>query len=701
MQLRNIHKHRIPLAFSLLMFPSAPALANSLNPSTNMYGSLGLNTVPSARMDSQGTIRLGISSLDPYIHSWVSAQIADPLSITIRQSGEISNINEDADRLYPGIDARLRLLKENSSRPEITIGLQSAAGHKRMAGEYIVASKRYNNFDFSAGLGWGRFATAKHFKNPLIGLHEHFRNARSGNDEMPTNAQNWFTGEHIGIFAGIEYATPIEGISIKADYGADRYVAEKSSFNFDTPQPWSIGFNYKPANWIDFGLAAQGTDKIMARLSLQNNIKNWHKAPPLSTNTKIAQNKIGEPNPHKMVLSAQKDNIDIHHIEIKDNTVHAALNLDEQSSTPHQLGVAAVHISNNSGKNIEEISISPHLKGLKGPNFNIIRSNIIKAKSLNNHSTEEIWIKKTVRHESKSKPSVHRSFKKTDFFLNLDNQFSLAEEDQGILYRSSIVAGTHIQRPKSAPSFLSFLDFGGSIRLNVKDNLSKFSKIRPRSALPVRSNEDRFAKRTLSLDTQYISFLHSFKDELHLSLIGGYLEEMYGGFGGEVLFRPYNARWAIGAESWLALKRSPETSWNLGFNGDHLVTSHLNLYYDMPSIDTKLHLQTGRYLAEDIGGKIALSKTFKNGATLEGYVTLTDAADFDLFGGTTHVNHGLKLSLPLGGYKYTPPNTRLNTKTAPFGRDIGQEIKKPFSLYKLTDRFSEKHISDHWADIAP
>lgn len=183
--------------------------------------------------------------------------------------------------------------------------------------------------------------------------------------------------------------------------------------------------------------------------------------------------------------------------------------------------------------------------------------------------------------------------------------------------------------------------------------------------------------------------------------MGGYLEEMYGGAGGEILYRPHNARWAIGAESFLAFKRDPETSLNLGFNGARLLSGHINGWYDLPLWDLTMNAKIGRYLAEDVGGTLALQKHFHNGAVLEGYVTVTDQSDFDLFGGTTHADHGIRLSLPLGGFKNVPRNTSADFTFKPFGRDIGQKLDNPLPLYELTEGFSTRHMAEYWEDITP
>ena len=103
-----------------------------------LQGPLGLNSVPSARMSESGTISIGSSTLDPYLHGYIGFQLDKSLYVGLRQSAEISNLNDDADRLYPGVDLKLRLLDETRLRPAIALGLQSAVGHKRMAGEYLA-----------------------------------------------------------------------------------------------------------------------------------------------------------------------------------------------------------------------------------------------------------------------------------------------------------------------------------------------------------------------------------------------------------------------------------------------------------------------------------------------------------------------------------------------------------------------------------
>lgn len=653
-----------------LLWPGfAPAQAANLPASPALYGPLGLNTIPNARMDKPGMLRAGISSLDPYVHGWLGIQIADPLYIGLRQTAETSAINKNPDRLYPGIDLKWRILEETRARPEIAIGMQSAIGHKRMAGEYIAASKRYRNFDFTAGLGWGRLGSAGHFKNPFSGL---FNRTRALDGEAPAKPGDWFTGKSVGLFGGIEYFTAIDGLSAKLDYNADRYIAERDAFGFKPSSPWSAGLNYSPIPGLDLGLAAQGTDKIMGRLSLSGLIQNWRRRDYDRNKTQFT------PLLRKKAGKAQ-----------------ARLSLEDGLSAPYQISVAAKNISARKKSDAKEISITPGILSLKGPTVKLIRSDLQSSSEKKYPSAEEIWHNTSfeTKEDSKIPRPDEPSWPLGAFRFRLENQLSLSEEDKGTLYRTSFIAGGR------TADFFGLIDNFYSLRLNLADNLKHLSKTRSQTTLPVRSNEDIFAQQKISINTMFSAFTHSFRPDLHLSLLGGYLEEMYGGFGGEILYRPFDSRLSVGAESWLAFKRDPLTDLNLGFNGDSLLTGHVNLWYDLPLWDVTAHLSAGRYLAEDIGGTIGLQKQFENGARLEGFVTLTNHSDTDPYGNAAQAYNGLRLSVPLGGYKYIPRNTDITLVAAPFGRNFGQRLENPLPLHEITQPFTLQHMAQHWDDM--
>jgi hypothetical protein len=686
------------LGFCGALLPQA-TIAQTTIYSPMMTGPLGLNTVPNARMDESGTISGGISTLEPYTHGYLGFQIAKPLYINLRQSAESPNPFQKPERLYPGLDFKLRLLEESRFQPEIVLGMNSAVGHQRFASEYLALSKRYNNFDFTAGLGWGRMGKAGHIGNPLKIFSSHFGKDRPLDGEIATNPEQWFTGDSAAFFAGVEYFTQFDGLSLKADWGGDTYAAESAFVEgFDKPAPWSVGFSYSPRDWINAGIAMQGFDQIMARISFKSNAASW---PFKRNNSSSKAANYLRMNPHrapnasapKMEIAAKNHGNLLYDTRANGAQASSSLYLAPYRSTPSQLRDAAIAMSNHGGKSIEALTIRPTTLNLKGPAITLNRRDLENALARNNGSAEEIWRSAVI--DADNADSNARPVRYKRGFLNfvLDNRFSLAEEDNGILYRTGLIANFN------APSYFGLLNSGTSIRLNLADNLGKLRETRLPSLLPVRSNEYDFADKLLALDRSYFGLTHSFSPELHMAINGGYLEEMYGGFGGEILYRPFGKRFAIGAESWLAMKREPLSALNLGFNGDSLLTGHLNAWYEFPDSDMTLKIQAGRYLAEDLGLGFTLSRNFDNGVKLEGFTTLSNAADMDAFGGTTNAYSGIRMTMPIGGIKPIPDGSSIKITAAPFGRDYGQALDNPMPLYEATEPLSYRHITHYWSDI--
>lgn len=690
-----LHSRPIIYAIFAISCAASPSLsARDYTPA--MTGFLGLNTVPNARMDDIGTLLAGVSILDPYAHSFIGVQIAKPLSIVLRQSAEISNFKDKAKRLYPGVDFKLRLLQEGAHHPEIAIGAQSAFGHKRMAGEYLTFSKRYNNFDFTAGIGWGRFGTAGHMKNPLKALSPHFIKGRNNNYELPNDPSHWFSGENVGFFGGVEYFTPYNGLSFKLDYGADHYVSEKAVFGHKIPEPWSIGLSYSSLQWINTAIAIQGKDKIMGRLSMKFSPQNW----PFTHKEYRTPKPFYSYRPHDfssipIAESAQNSGLNIANIRVEGHKIYADVTIPEDAAAPQEIGRCVRHIVSQSGIDIEEIIITPRKNGLTFGAIKIMRTDFEKALIHKQGSPQEIW--DNTEFDVKTSPSKMPQ----DFFglsqnitanIALENNLSLSEEDNGLLHRSSIIASAQSRLFKG-------LSTGAALRLNLKDNLDNLNRLRPASPTPIRSDIDDFTKQRISVENATIGYTHTLYPSLHIALNAGYLEEFYAGIGGEILYRPPRSRLALGIDMWQVMRRSGDTPLNLGILAGSMTTGHLNAWYDIPRHDITVKARAGRFLAGDIGVSLGVEKHFDNGAILKGATSISNRADFDVFGGTTHAYHALTLSLPLGSLRLIPEGSTIKTRIAPFGRNTAQSINAPTNLYDMSENMTIDNMAKHWTEI--
>ena len=398
-------------------------------------------------------------------------------------------------------------------------------------------------------------------------------------------------------------------------------------------------------------------------------------APELEQNSQQGKNTAIADKNHKnttdRAINKNADNI----------SIEKNLHLQPFSNAPQQIGQAAKEIyTNNPQAQSLQFQLISH--GLRGPNLRLMTADFRRA---GNHegSPQEIWRNAEFTLEGQEAEETTLWPMRPYLWLIQDNQLSF-DDDHGLLARSSLIAEAR------APEILNLLTLGAAFRLNIADNLHRIDA--PRAPLPVRSDVEEFADRTIGLERLYATSFHSLSPEWHTALSAGYLEEMVAGVGGEIIYRPFKSRLAVGAELWQTFRRDPETTLNLGLNGDHVLTGHLNAWYDWPEPDITLHLQAGRYLAEDIGLTAALEKDFVNGAKLKGFITLTDAEE-------DRMTQGISLSLPLGGLPYVPDGSEFRLRAEPFARDIGQTVDKPVSLYELSEPFTLGHMARYWEKI--
>ena len=666
------------LLLGILGYGYACGLAKADPTTPNIYGTPGLNVIPSARMDEQGTVRLSIGTTDPYIHTQLGLQMSERVYLGLRQTGEISNLLDDPDRLMPGMDFKIGLFEEKKFRPEIALGFQSAFGHRRMSGEYLAFSKKYENWDFTAGFGWGRFGTNYNTANPLDWTGSYLAKSRDLDGEDPNAPKDWFTGD-TGVFAGFEYALPIKGLSFKADLSSDGWESEKNA-GIGRPAPYSFGLSYQPFKGLDAGIAAIGTDKVMARISMSTLIENW----PFSPAQEEKLLPIDPPGDGG--LYARRMGV----VQVNGKEVRTDLSLAPFRSSPHQFSQAwRIAAGAKQNENPETLTIEPVYFGLKAPAVTILKKDM-EAVIADRGSAEEIWRNTSF---DKNIPSSTRALKSFFPYLTLRENFSLSEDDAGLIHHTDLLATMTRQ---IGAYFLSET----SLRYNLASSLDDIHKFRPRSLDPVRSDIDEYYEQKAAVNRMFLQGFKSFTTDWHISASIGYLDELFAGYHGEILYRPWGKNWAMGLEIADAIKRDPESPFNLGTVNTSRPTGHLNFYYEMPNTSLTLHASLGQYLGGDRGGSLSLKNTFGNGTSLEGFMTATDNSDTDALGGKSNFYAGLRFTLPLGSLRFIPDGSGVEVIAAPLGRDAGQKLDLSHPLYEMTEPLSYRHISQNWSQIA-
>ena len=146
-------------------------------------------------------------------------------------------------------------MKEGKYRPAVTIGLQDLAGTGIYSGEYVVATKTFEQplnlpgrVRVSGGLGWGRLGSSGAIGTPFGSTRPEFVTNDTGGE--PSTDQ-WFRGD-VAPFAGIEWNLN-DRIGLKAEYSSDAYEPETSRGLFTRDSRLNFGVEYQYSDRLRVG----------------------------------------------------------------------------------------------------------------------------------------------------------------------------------------------------------------------------------------------------------------------------------------------------------------------------------------------------------------------------------------------------------------------------------------------------------------
>jgi len=223
----------------------------------------------SARFLVDGTLSVGAAYLDG-INSYYSTWQATPwLETTLRYSdydGTVGGVDK-------GFDIKFKLLEEGAYRPAIGLGFQDFLGNGIFSSEYLVASKRIYDFDVTLGLGFGQLANRSKLNN-ITSLFGSSFNSRNSDVVRLENFKfgNYFSRKNMGFFWGIEYYTPIKGLSAKVEYSTIDKSKIKVFENYKSKTAFNFGLNYKVKNWLELGAGLLQGNKLSLPISIKQNL---------------------------------------------------------------------------------------------------------------------------------------------------------------------------------------------------------------------------------------------------------------------------------------------------------------------------------------------------------------------------------------------------------------------------------------------
>jgi len=267
---------------AVVAWPSIGSGQERYIPSASDFGGVGLLQTRTARFGPDGQFDVGYSFIFPYERYLITLQALPWVEGTFRYTS-VTNKNFSGNTITGqtrgssfkdrGADMKFRLRRESKFLPALAVGLQDTLGTGIFAGEYVVASKRYEDFDFSFGMGWGYAAGSGEIANPFVTFSDVFRSRSSGGAQggtVPFGA--WFSGEKVGLFGGVEYTTPLKGLSFKFEWDPNDYRTETPAGFLPSQSHWNIGANYRAFDWLDLSVGLERGRQVLLRVSLRADV---------------------------------------------------------------------------------------------------------------------------------------------------------------------------------------------------------------------------------------------------------------------------------------------------------------------------------------------------------------------------------------------------------------------------------------------
>ena len=658
------------------------------NSTSSKYGNTGLIEIPTARFMEEGTLKFGISSSYPNEFTYMSASPFRWLEATYRYS-------EIKDKLYgpsffsgnqtwkdKGFDIKFLLVNETYLKPAIALGLRDVAGTGAFSSEYLVASKELGNIDLTIGMGWGNLGQLGTISNPLINVNEDFKSRNSNIGQGGDfNYRDWFSGEKVSIFGGLEYKLKKRGMRLKLEYDTskpdDPYYSRLPQ---EVNSRINLGIFYNISNFADIGLAFERGNQFRLSFAFKGNFADTTKLKKNDPPQIISKRNLDHNSEEFMIAALnvlKNDEIFLQGGSSDDDQIDISVSQSKYRNQVMAVGRTARVLSQLSTDNLEKININIMNGDVETSSFSI--PNVHLKKALDSDATVNELIKKSnIESKSSEQKYLNHEFRPTVNFPEVFWSMSPALKHH-IGGPEAFYLGQLWWRVNTNIKFSRNLTLSSVFGLDIYNNFDQLRNPSNSSLPHVRSDIQEYLKEGSSNIARFkLDYIWSPRNDWFARLDVGLIEEMYGGIGGEILYRPFDSLFAIGFTGHFLKQR--EFKQRFGFRDYEVFTGHLTSYFKLPR-DLLLQIHSGRYLAKDKGITLDISKRFKSGFRLGVFATKTNVSE-ELFGEGSF-DKGFYFNIPLDLFYSDYRNGNISFAMHPLTRDGGAMLNNHNALYGI------------------
>jgi hypothetical protein len=670
-----------------------------LKTSASDWGSIGLLQTPTARFSEPGYGSITFSATQPYTRASIILTPFDWMEAGFRYT-DVSN------RLYgpeiagsqsykdKSIDVKFRLVREDAFFPQLALGLRDLGGTGLFSGEYLVASKRFGPFDTSLGLGWGYLGGRGDIGNPLGFINKKFKDRPKGstgsNQGGEFNAVSYLRGP-VALFGGVQYQTPWDRWLLKLELDGNDYQSEPQNNNQKQNSAVNLGAVYRlgPHSQITIGIERGNTITLgvsfgtnLGRLSTPK-INEARPLPVAIERPKILQTAMPQEAWLTITKALQEQTgWTVSAVTRRDKSLRIEIAsaptfewfqvIDRANRVLHAFAPRDVsrfdYIVLERGLPLAELSVerapwAAQASSFVAPKIRLGQPDVI----------DEVVAIGPVRHSFRDEPILKNERDHFSSGLGLSYSQSLGGPDAFILFQLAAQAEAELRI--SSNSWVT-----GVARLSLADNYDKFQYTAPSKLPRVRTQIREFVTSSdLTLPLLQATHTRSLSSDWSASIYGGLLEYMYAGAGGELLYKPFGSRYALGFDLNRVRQRGFKQDFSL--RDYEVTTGHATLYWNTPWQNIVAKLSAGQYLAGDRGVTVDLSRQFPNGVRIGAFATRTNVSAEDF--GEGSFDKGIYISIPFDAMMTKYSKAEALILWQPLTRDGGARLGRRFQLYEL------------------